>query len=118
MLERLVVRLIARPGPCKNGADQAGERTSNTTSGLDVFRRALRLAVDSHQPQAIDVDTHRQHVGGQYHVNRPDIALLPARHVFACRGIELGLEFDFQMVEVLRYIVSLRHPSLHSPRAL
>ena len=70
MLEGFVVGQVTGSGPIEHRANQAGERTTDTAGGLDVFRRGLRLSGHHHQTQPLYVHAHRDHVRGQQHVQR------------------------------------------------
>ena len=63
--EALVVRPVARPVHVVEHHDQPGAVVvaSDPAGGLDVLGVGLRLSVHQHQPEALNVQTHRDHVG-------------------------------------------------------
>ncbi|MCY1361806.1 hypothetical protein D9M69_484900 [compost metagenome] len=101
MLEGLIVRQVARPGPCQYGTHQPRELTPHTTRRLDIFRSPFWLAVDCHNSQPVNVDPDRQHVGGQYDIDGSRISFFPTSHVLTFFRIPLGLEHHLKLVEIL-----------------
>src|SRR5690349_4812387 len=68
--ECLVVRAVARLARRIGGNDEAGDATTaHSARGLDVFCTELRLTVDHHQAEAIDVDANRYDVGTRHYVD-------------------------------------------------
>ena len=103
------MRQVSRSGPRQHRADQAREGAPHTAGGLNVFGRSFGLPVHCHQPESVHVDTHGQHVGRQHHINGARVAFLPAGHILAGSGVELGLELDLQVIEVLGDVLA-RYP--------
>ena len=79
VLEGLVVRQVARPGPVEHREDQARRAPPDAAGRLDVLGGGLRLAGDDHEAEPGHVHPDRDHVGGQQHVDGPPLALRPVR---------------------------------------
>ena len=69
MLESFVVGQVSWPCPIEDRADEARMFTTDTTRGLDVFRRCFRLAEDDHETETDDIETDGDHVRGNRDVN-------------------------------------------------
>ncbi len=68
--KRLVVRSISGLRAVEHDADEAGVLAANPTRRLNVLGCRLRLPHNGHQSEAIDVNTHRNHVRGEDDVQR------------------------------------------------
>ena len=62
------VRAVSRPGCVEQCHHQTRVTSPNTARRLDVLTRGLRLPHDGHQPQPIDIDADRNHVGGEHDI--------------------------------------------------
>ena len=71
VLEPLVVRQVAGPGPVVDGEDQARKLPADPAGRLDVLGRRLGLTGDDHQAEPLHVHADRDHVGRQQHVEGP-----------------------------------------------
>ena len=72
--EVLVVGEVAAAARVVHRDDEPGHTTSDARGGLDVLGARLRLTHDDHQPEPVDVDADRDHVGGQDDICRVDLA--------------------------------------------
>ena len=58
------------PHPVVHRDDETGMHAADAARRLDVLGRRLRLPVDDHEAEAIDVDAHREHVRREQDVDR------------------------------------------------
>lgn len=72
MGELFEVHAVARAMDVEHDGDEAGAGgvAADAAGRLNIFRRRLGLALHQHQPQAVDVEADRDHVGRQRHVDR------------------------------------------------
>jgi hypothetical protein len=70
--ELLVMRPVARLVDIEQGHHEAGllRLAPDARGRLNVLGGGLRLALNDHQPEATDVETDGDHVGGHGHVDR------------------------------------------------